>query len=214
MALPTAYLTSAKNLKPILEAMQTAQAPDKFTTRFLVSLGFSSSSDRLIIGVLKALGFLDQDGKPTDRYYRYLDQTQSEKVLAEGIREAYEDLFKIRTDAQNLSSAEVINKAKTLSQGSMSESVLKKFSLTFSSLVKLADFSDPVLVAGSPASVTEDETEDSTASEVEKSPSNPKRQTKSSLGGLHYNIQIILPATRDPAIYDALFKSLKEHIIE
>ena len=31
--------------------------------------------------------------------------------------------------------------------------------------------------------------------------------------GLHYNIQIDLPATRDSAIYDAIFKSLKEHIL-
>ena len=35
-----------------------------------------------------------------------------------------------------------------------------------------------------------------------------------SLGGLHYNIQIILPATRDVAVYDALFRSLKEHILD
>ena len=29
---------------------------------------------------------------------------------------------------------------------------------------------------------------------------------------LHYNIQIHLPESRDPAVYDALFKSLKKHL--
>ena len=32
--------------------------------------------------------------------------------------------------------------------------------------------------------------------------------------GLHYNIQIHLPATKDIEVYNAIFKSLKEHLIE
>ena len=35
MALPTAYLTSTKNLEAILNAIKTAQAPGKFTQKFL-----------------------------------------------------------------------------------------------------------------------------------------------------------------------------------
>jgi Family of unknown function (DUF5343) len=58
MALPKAYLTSAKNLPAILNAIQTAKAPPKFTQRFLESLEFKSPSDRLITGVLKALKFI------------------------------------------------------------------------------------------------------------------------------------------------------------
>lgn len=32
--------------------------------------------------------------------------------------------------------------------------------------------------------------------------------------GLHYNIQIHLPATKDVEVYNAIFKSLRDHIIE
>src|ERR1700730_19234569 len=108
MALPTSYLTTSKNLDAILAAIQGAQAPDKFTQAFLESLEFKSTSDRLIIGVLKALGFIDDSGKPRDRYFRFLDQTQAAKVLAEGIRDAYQDLFKINTKANELSKQEVV----------------------------------------------------------------------------------------------------------
>ena len=31
--------------------------------------------------------------------------------------------------------------------------------------------------------------------------------------GLHYNIQIHLPATKDIEVYNSIFKSLKEHLI-
>src|SRR4051812_49037275 len=124
----------------MLNAIRSAQAPSKFTNAFLESLEFKSSSDRLIIGVLKALGFLDDTGKPTDRYFRYLDQTQSEQVMAEAIRAAYEDLFRVNINAHTLSRQDVINKFKTLSQGTLSDSVLDKMAMTFTALVKHADF--------------------------------------------------------------------------
>ena len=31
---------------------------------------------------------------------------------------------------------------------------------------------------------------------------------------LHYNIQIHLPATKDVEVFNAIFKSLKEHLLE
>jgi hypothetical protein len=57
MALPTAYLTSTKNVPAILTAIQAGQAPKQFTASFLQGLGFKSSADRLVIGVLKGSRF-------------------------------------------------------------------------------------------------------------------------------------------------------------
>src|SRR5688572_21835696 len=98
-------MTTTKNLSLILASMLRAQAPERFTQAFLESLDFKSNSDRLVIGVLKSLGLLDETGKPTDRYFRFLDQTQTRQVLAEGIRDAYQDLFKVNTKAHELSKA-------------------------------------------------------------------------------------------------------------
>ena len=33
------------------------------------------------------------------------------------------------------------------------------------------------------------------------------------LSGLHYNIQIHLPATKDVEVFNAIFKSIKEHLV-
>jgi hypothetical protein len=117
MALPKSYLTSAKNLPAVFEAISGAQAPERFTQRFLESLEFKSTSDRLVISVLKSLGFLADDGRPTERYFAFLDQTQSAIVLAEGIREAYADLFQVNREAHKLQRPDLIGKIKTLSQG-------------------------------------------------------------------------------------------------
>lgn len=202
MSVPTSYLTSTKNLKEILAAIQGGQAPKKFTTRFLASLGFPSPSDRLIIGVLKSLGFLDSEGTPTSRYFEYLDQGQAKAVVARALEEAYADLYQINRKAHELTNTDLRNKLKTLTQGQVSSSVLDKMVSTFKALAQHADFTvskpvEPELPTPELATPPE--------------PTTPPEPL--SLGGLVYNIQIVLPADRDPAVYDALFKSLKEHLL-
>lgn len=214
MALPKAYLTSTKNLQSILQAVQSAQAPTHFTARFLEGLGFASSNDRFIIGVFKSLGFLDSEGRPQDRYFRFLDQTQASQVLAEGIRDAYSDLFLVRKDAQNLTKAEVINKAKTLSQGALGDSVLDKFAMTFVALSAIADFTTLSVQEPTKSLADIKQDKDENVRRENDPPIQIKKPVSHSLGGIHYNIQIILPQTRDPAVYDAIFRSLKEHLIE
>ena len=50
MALPTAYLTTVRNLEGILNAIQGAQAPEKFTQK-LVQLGGSKRPEAPTIRV-------------------------------------------------------------------------------------------------------------------------------------------------------------------
>jgi hypothetical protein len=160
------------------------------------------------------LGMLDEAGKPTERYYRFLDQAESKKVLAEGIKEAYDDLFKINVKAYELSDTEVKNKFRTLTQGKKSEDVISKMASTFVTLSSLADWSPDktTTLPHQEKLITEDLPNKS-------NDINPKEQQedfaadKINLNGLHYNIQIHLPESRDPAVYDAIFQSLKKHLL-
>jgi Family of unknown function (DUF5343) len=211
MALSKSYLTSFKNLKPILAAIQSAQAPSKFTVRFLESLGFKNAADRLMIGVLKSLGFLTQDGVPTARYFAFLDQTQGARVLADGIREAYGDLFQVNKKAQDLSQTDIKNKLKTLTQGQASDSVLDKMAGTLKALSSVADFSESVKPAAVPQQPPVEPEKQQGKSEPDGN--NPPKPAQFALGGLVYNIQLSLPESRDQAVYDALFKSMKDHLL-
>ena len=110
-----------------------------------------------------------------------------------------------------MNTKDVTNKIKTISQGKYSESVVDKMGTTFVNLCKLGDFTSTpskhvTKIEEKPAIIP-------TEPEEQKSIGDLAR-TKRSLGGLHYNIQIILPASRDPKVYDALFRSLKEHLID
>jgi hypothetical protein len=212
MALPTAYLTSQKNLEAILAAIQTAKAPESFTQKFLGDLGFKSSSDRLVINVLKSVGLLTDDGTPTQRYFEYLDQTQSDRVLAEGVMEAYADLFQLNTNAETMERAEVINKLRTISEGKLTDAVLKKMAMTFKALVDRSDFKAARAVAPEEGNGGNGGGDGGDDQEEEAEEGDPRGGGSLVIDGLVYNLQIQLPESRDPKVYDALFQSLKKHL--
>jgi hypothetical protein len=215
MALPTAYLTSTKNLEAIFNAIQSAKAPPKFTQRFLEDLGFKSAADRLLINMLKTLGFLSPDGAPTERYFEFLDQSQSGRVLAEGIEEAYSDLYQLNRSAHTLSRQDLIGKIKTLTQGQSSDGVVGKMATTFLALAKHADFAAPQTAPRDDRAETVDEEAYEAAPDTDRRrpPPPPVTPGELRLGGLVYNIELHLPDSRDPAVYEALFRALKTHLL-
>lgn len=131
MAVPTAYLTSTKNTANIFTAIQKASVPpNSFTHEFLKQLGFQSSGDRPIIPVLKAIGFLDESGRPTELYRLYKDPAQAKRALAKGIRTGYADLFAIDNEAHKRSGKDLAGMFARLSD--KGDSVTAKMGLTFS----------------------------------------------------------------------------------
>lgn len=81
--------------------------------------------------------------------------------------------------------------------------------VTFGALVKNADFtSQPQKRISPEAKIAEP-----TARSIHKKGLQEPQGTSVDLGGLVYNIQIVLPESRDPSVYDALFRSLREHLL-
>ncbi len=211
MALTTSYLLTTKNVEPFFNSIVSARAPERFTQKFLESLEFKSTNDRLYIAVLKGLGFIDESGAPTSRYYDYMDQTLSKSVLAEAIMEAYEDLFNVNVEAYKLTEEEVKNKLRTLTQGKYTDNVLSLMAKTFKALSSYATWGAKKPVKNA---ISEKPKVESTKETPVPSIGIPVETNNiPSQLGLHYNIQIHLPETRDPAVYDALFKSLKDHLL-
>jgi len=205
MALTNAYLTQTKNLGAILKAIRGAQAPDKFSVRFLEQLEFKSTNDRNVIGVLKGLNFLDDSGTPRQRYFDYLDDTQHKAAMGQAIQEAYGDLFKVNSKAHEMPQTDVKAKLKTLTQGTKSEAVLIKMAMTFVALCKEATF-------GTAPAARKPLEEQHIEKPDEKKGAKHHEDEKRPMT-LSYVINIELPPTRDQAVYDAIFKSLREHIL-
>jgi hypothetical protein len=96
MALANNYVQVYGQIGDVFARIADGQAPDKFSAQYLKDLGFASSNFRAVIPLLKALGFLSDDGTPTTRYHEYRNASQARRVMAEALRTAYGDLFTIR----------------------------------------------------------------------------------------------------------------------
>ncbi len=223
MAMQAVYLVAVANLPKFLEALRRAQAPEKLSLRFIEELGFTSTNDRLFIPLLKALKFVDEAGKPTARYHAFLDDTQWTQVLAEGIKDAYPDLFRVNRTAQTMTREQLAGKVRSLTEGKLSTSTVQNTVKTFLELVKLADFSAPeattpatevTTAAGNDGQGSQAEREGERAKDLPVDDGSSQLGTSTGAPTLVYRIEIVLPAVRDQAVYDAIFRSARLHLIK
>jgi len=206
MGLPNSYTQKPGTIPAYFEAILNAEAPERFSYRFLQTLEFKSTNDRLLVGILKDLDFIDADGVPQPRYFEFLDKSRSRKVLTEAIREAYSDLFSVHKEAHKLTADDAKNKLRTLYAGTKKDTVIGKIAKTFTALCEYADFTT---TAKKEVPKKEDKkTEISKEEQQNKIPIKPSV----SLDSLQYHINIVLPESRDQAVYDAIFKSLRDHL--
>jgi hypothetical protein len=209
-------------IKDLLEALQQGQAPEKFTHAFLKDIGFTSSNFRAFIPLLKGLGFLTSDGAPTQRYRNFLDKTQSWKELAGAVKEAYTDIFILKSRPTKNDRALIEGKYK--STYNLSDVQANRAAHTFLALLDLSDQKTLYATETGPSKVSQAEVGSSQADQPEGRSSDPQDGQVITYGqrrigggegiGLHYNIQIHLPATKDLEVYNAIFKSIREHLID
>lgn len=206
MSLTNAYVLPTNRIPDLFQRIRDGQAPERFTQQILKDWGFASTNDRAFIVLLKALGFLSADGMPTQRYLDYRDHSRSKAVLGEAVREAYKDIFLIKESPSTGDRAAIEGKFKSFHN--VSDNVSGLMAKTFFGLLPLADVSLRSAVA-SPVNATP------SALKVTKEDANGIPHGRSiQPAGLHYNIQIHLPATKDLEVYNAIFRSLREHLFE
>lgn len=207
MSLANTYAIAVSRIPDIFQKIRDGQAPDQVTNKLLKDWGFSSSNDRKLIPILKAVGFLSPDGKPTSLYHDYRDHSRSKIVMGQALKSAYADLFLIKEHPTNVDKKAI--KGKFKSYHNTSDNVADLMMKTFYALLELADLK--TTAAKPQKEKAKKEHEDKRVPKVD---SETLHSQGISLQGLHYNIQIHLPATKDLEVYNAIFKSLKEHFLE
>ena len=179
----------------------------------LKDLGFMSQSFHAVIPLLKTLGFLTADGTPTQRYHDYRDHSKSRAVLGQALREAYADLFTIK--AHPTQSDRSLIEGKFKSAHNTSERMAQLMASTFFSLLGLADVQSTVEKTVRRIEVKqENHAEDNLPAPVPSPAPALGPAAHSHRPTLHYNIQIHLPATKDIEVFNAIFKSLREHLLD
>lgn len=181
------------------EKFQEAGIPSKVNTTWLKTLGFKSGNDAYILRVLRYIGLIDNSGAPTELWKQYKDPMKAKVVMAQAIKQGYKELFETYPDAFR-KDREALYSFFSSKTGKSKKTVDLMVS-TFINLCQLADFEQEIPV---PVSVAPPKPGEAVVG---------GKPEKGILPELHINIQLHLPATDDPTVYDNLFKSLKKHLL-
>ncbi|MDE2589786.1 MAG: DUF5343 domain-containing protein [Patescibacteria group bacterium] len=196
------YVSSYAQLPQLFNQIQAAAVPTKFTQEFMRTiLGLKSSNFFPMIPFLKRLGFIDSSNVPTQEYRDYRDNDLSKAIMANCVRKSYAKLFQTNEFAHKLTKDELLSKVKTITGLPETHTSIPRIVSTFMELVKLSDFDAQI---------------------VKKEPEVKQRQLEEEIVkvnesttklGISYTINLNLPPTTDIEVFNAIFKSLKEHIL-
>jgi hypothetical protein len=203
------YLPTYKNVGLLFEKIRSAKVPESFTQKYLnETLGLKSSGDRSLITLLKVLGFIENSGKPTQRYAALKNEKIAGIEIARGIREAYAGLFSANENAHKLEGQDL--KGLVAQVAGTDIGTTSKIVGTFKSLLAVADFESDSLL--------KEESEETTA-EKEKKIDKEKQADEASRTAMkfqgmrpefHYNIQIHLPSNGSEETYMNIFNAVRK----
>ena len=132
------YTTVPGKIKQLLQKTREVGVPPKVTVQWLKTVGFKSSNDASLLGVLKFIGFIDSSGVPSSKWIQYRGANHK-VVLGEAMREGYADLFAVYPDANQRSQSDIDHVFSTSSSGG--KQVIAKTVGTFKALAEQAEFS-------------------------------------------------------------------------
>jgi len=157
------------------------------------SAGYKTKPDRQIIGILKALEFIDSSGVPTNSYKEYRVKSKQKSIMSRAVRKAYSELFSFYSDAHN-QSREVLTDY-VAGKTNYSKRVQQAIVTTFQTLCSLADFDSQTTVT----------TPTPKAKAVQPTPI-VQQKTSGVVPTININIQLVLPDTKDTKTYDKIFE--------
>ena len=199
------YVTSPGNIERALSGIMAAETPDRVTQDFVKTiLKIKGGSGNQITSFLRKIGFVNTDGTPSDVYKKFRNKVSSGAAMGDALRIGYGPLYKRNEYMHKLSDDEL--RGLVIEETGQSEKSSVP-GLIVAAIAALKRFMKDTKVAGKDSARAEHVVK--TADEG----SGIERITKKTGMNLAYTINLNLPATADVAVFNAIFKSLKEHLL-
>lgn len=207
------FMNAYGNIPKILKKIQEAKTPERFTQDFLGSgLGFTGGSSKAFIPLLKRIGFLSSDGVPSELYKRFRNPSASKRAMADAIKRGYTTVFNRNEYAYKLDKPKFSGLIAEVTGLDAKNVTLNAIVNTFFALKEFADFEAEPSTATQP----EQQPTNGAASVVPESQTNMQTDNHGGAGGnglrFSYSIYLNLPNTDNIAVFNAIFKSLKENL--
>lgn len=204
-ALP--YITAPGNIEKALNAIKSAATPERVTQDFVKTiLKIPGGSGDQITSFLKKLGFSNPDGTPSEIYKKFRNSATTGQAMAKALKLAYAPLYVRNEYMHELPDGKL--KGLIIEETGQSEesNVVALIMTCIKTIKKFANFQDVDV-----EQVMERQNGDQETQVSSTQVSIPSQK----LGfNLSYTINLNLPATSDIAVFNAIFKSLKENLLK
>lgn len=199
------YTPATGRLSEALKGLISAERPQKFNEGFLDGiLGMRGGSARAIPPILKKMGLLNPDNSPTELYSKFKsDYSRSDAALT-ALKTGFREIFRKNEYAHRLSDDRIRDIIVEITGLKKNDNIVSSIAGTFNAFNEYArDALDGL----------------SDGSDPERQPdtefSGPKPFSSHDRGfNLVNTINVVLPETTDIQVYNAIFKSIRDNLVE
>ena len=200
------YMNATGTISKVLDKIKVAATPDRFTQDYLsTELGFTGGGAKAFIPLAKKLGLIGSDGSPTELYkqFRNTNANTSKHAIGKAMKNAFSDIYNRNEYAHSLSKADLEGLIMEITGLEKGNAAVRAIVGTFEALKGYADFKLKESEGHTPVTPAQE--------------SSPVSKTTDDIDqinlGLSYTINLVLPKTDDVAVFNAIFKSLRENLL-
>lgn len=202
------YITAHGNIERALVAIKVAATPDRVTQDFVKTiLKIPGGSGDQVTAYLRKIGFVNTDGTPSAIYKKFRNPSTAGHAAAEALKIGYAPLYR-RNEFMHALSDDQLKGIVVEETGSSSGSSVPDMVVNCIKAVKKHAKFD-----GKRDSEKDDDSAEKTGLKGELAKPGPQQRPRGLGMNLSYMINLNLPATADIAVFNAIFKSLKENLL-
>lgn len=194
------YTNTPGRFKDTLQAIIAAERPPAFNRDFIETvLGIKGGTVSAYPPILKRLGFLASDNSPTELYGQFQAESSRSYAALTGLRTGFAELFKRNAHADKADDDKIKDYLIQITGRKRDDQIVAAILGTFNAIRSFitSDTSEP----SSDASSSKQKDEEIVQNEGVHSL------------GLSYHINIVLPETKDIAVFNAIFQSLRQNLL-
>lgn len=199
------YTASTGRLSEALKGLIEAERPQKFNESFLDGiLGMRGGSARAIPPILKRVGLLNPDNSPTDLYSKFKSEYSRSEAALTALRTGFREVFRKNDYAHKLPDDRIRDIVVEITGLKKSDSIVSSIVGTFNAFNEYAK----------EAPENSGDVKDAQETTISSKDVNETQSTKDRNFNLVNTIKIVLPETTDVQVYNAIFKSIRENLVE
>lgn len=196
------YTPSPGSLRKFLKLVPGKPKPPKITVSLLRGWGLTSSNDRYLIPILRALNFISSSGEPTENYEAFMQRAAGPATLGAQIRRVYAPLFQA-SHQPHKDSHEDQKRLFNIHSGGSDRTIRYQIE-TFKALCEFATFED---ISGGGAAPLGAQLGGPT-----EGPSSQRQPSGGAGPAIHIDLHIHLPENRSTREYEAIIQDIARYI--